>query len=172
MHKYGNFFSAIGQDNRDIRNLIVLDIDVNCDTDVNKAEVNRILIGVCKMWCITDFIIKNHETHHIQMQWLVKDVVYKVMDQNIVLKILSRNQQKDAIKEDINKKRKEIISLEPILWNLQNGVDLSKIFYALTCIRKRINLDKNIDSGKQKTMSLQDLVYNLELMMPYYRMVK
>ena len=43
-HKFGKF-SAIGTGlTRDIRNLIVLDIDVNCDTESNKAEVNRILM--------------------------------------------------------------------------------------------------------------------------------
>ena len=45
---FGNF-SAIGTGiTRNIRNLIVLDIDVDCETNVNKAEINRILLEFAK----------------------------------------------------------------------------------------------------------------------------
>ena len=61
-HRFGKF-SAIGTGiTRDIRNLIVLDIDVDCDTDSNKAEDNRILLEFAKCGALPDFIIKNHET--------------------------------------------------------------------------------------------------------------
>jgi hypothetical protein len=91
-HKFGQF-SAIGTGiTRDIRNLIVLDIDVDCETSSNKAEVNRILLEFAKCNALPDFIIKNHNTHHIQMQWLVKDVQYKEIDQNIIKNyVLNKN---------------------------------------------------------------------------------
>ena len=42
---------------RDIANLIVLDIDVNCDTTI-KQKVNRILLEFAKCGALPDFIIK------------------------------------------------------------------------------------------------------------------
>ena len=137
-HKFGRF-SAIGTGiTRNIRNLIVLDIDVNCDTDSNKAEINRILLEFAKCSALPDFIIKNHETHHIQMQWLVKDVVYKEMNQ-VVIKNTIKN-----LKED-NNKRKEINLFGTNFMELTDwGVDYRKFSTALTCISKKHKFgDKN-----------------------------
>ena len=66
------------------------DIDVDCETDSNKAEVNRILLEFAKCSALPDFIIKNHETHHIQMQWLVKNVMYKIMDQDVIKNLIKK----------------------------------------------------------------------------------
>ena len=164
-HKFGKF-SAIGTGiTRDIRNLIVLDIDVNCDTDSNKAEVNRILLEFAKCGALPDFIIKNHETHHIQMQWLVKDVVYKEMDQNVVKNLIK------SLKED-NNKRKEINLFGTNFTELTKwGIDYRKFSTALTCISKKHKFgDKNYKYWKAKNYESARLgLYNLELMMPYYR---
>ena len=164
-HNYGNF-SAIGTGiTRDIRNLIVLDIDVNCDTDVNKAEVNRILLEFAKCGALPDFIIKNHETHHIQMQWLVKDVIYKIMNQTVVKNIIK------TLNEDTNKK-KEINIFGHNFMELTNwGVDYRKFSTALTCISKKHKFgDKNYRFWKAKNYEAARLgLYNLELLMPYYR---
>ena len=164
-YRFGNF-SAIGTGiTRDIRNLIVLDIDVNCDTDSNKAEVNRILLEFAKCSSLPDFIIKNHETHHIQMQWLVKDVVYKTIDQNIVKSHI------DTLKAD-NNKRKELNFFGTNFMELtQWGVDYRKYSTALTCISKKNKFgDKNYRYWKAKNYESARLgLYNLELMMPYYR---
>lgn len=163
-HKFGKF-SAIGTGiTRDIRNLIVLDIDVNCDTESNKAEVNRILLEFAKCGALPDFIIKNHETHHMQMQWLVKDVQYKIIDQNIIkhhIKIL---------KED-NNKRKEINLFGTNFTELTKwGIDYRKFSSALTNISKKHKFgDKNYKFWKAKNFESARLgLYNLELMMPYY----
>jgi hypothetical protein len=164
-YKFGNF-SAIGTGiTRDIRNLIVLDIDVNCDTDSNKAEINRILLEFAKCNSLPDFIIKNHESHHIQMQWLVKDVIYKTIDQEIIKNHI------DALKTD-NNKRKElnffgINFMELTEW----GVDYRKFSTALTCISKKHKFgDKNYKYWKAKNYESARLgLYNLELLMPYYR---
>lgn len=164
-HKFG-YFSAIGTGiTRDIRNLVVLDIDVDCETEVNKAEVNRILLEFAKCNALPDFIIKNHETHHIQMQWLVKDVVYKVIDQNIIKSHI------DTLKAD-NNKRKELNYFGTNFMELtQWGVDYRKYSTALTCISKKYKFgDKNYKYWKAKNHESARLgLYNLELLMPYYR---
>ena len=164
-YAYGNF-SAIGTGiTRDIRNLVVLDIDVNCDTEVNKAEVNRILLEFAKCGALPDFIIKNHETHHIQMQWLVKDVVYKVIDPNIVKTHIK------TLKEDINKKKEINIFGNNFMDLTKWGVDYRKFSTALTCISKKNKFgDKNYRFWKAKNYESARLgLYNLELLMPYYR---
>ena len=164
-HKFGHF-SAIGTGiTRNIRNLVVLDIDVDCETEVNKAEVNRILLEFAKCNALPDFIIKNHETHHIQMQWLVKDVVYKVIDQNIIKSHI------DTLKAD-NNKRKELNYFGTNFMELtQWGVDYRKYSTALTCISKKYKFgDKNYKYWKAKNHESARLgLYNLELLMPYYR---
>ena len=159
-------FSAIGTGlTRDIRNLIVLDIDVNCDTDSNKAEINRILLEFAKCGALPDFIIKNHETHHMQMQWLVKDVVYKVMDQNIVKTHIQ------ALKEESNKKREINLFGTNFMELTKWGIDYRKFSTALTSISKKYKFgDKNYKFWKAKNYESARLgLYNLELMMPYYR---
>ena len=164
-HKFGNF-SAIGTGlTRDIRNLIVLDIDVNCDTDSNKAEVNRILLEFAKCNALPDFIIKNHASHHIQMQWLVKDVQYKKMNNNVIKKLIK------TLNEDENK-RKEINIFGTNFTELtQWGIDYRKFSNALTFISKKYKFgDKNYKYWKAKNYESARLcLYDLELMMPYYR---
>ena len=164
-YKFGKF-SAIGTGlTRDIRNLIVLDIDVNCDTDSNKAEVNRILLEFAKCNSLPDFIIKNHETHHIQMQWLVKDITYKTIDQTVIKNLI------DTLKAD-NNKRKELNLFGTNFMDLtQWGIDYRKFSTALTCISKKNKFgDKNYRYWKAKNYESARLgLYNLELMMPYYR---
>lgn len=164
-HKFGEF-SAIGTGlTRNIRNLIVLDIDVNCDTEINKAEVNRILLEFAKSNALPDFIIKNHESHHIQMQWLVKDVEYKTIDQTIVKNHI------DTLKAD-NNKRKELNYFGINFMELtQWGIDYRKFSTALTCISKKHKFgDKNYRYWKAKNFESARLgLYNLELLMPYYR---
>ena len=164
-HKFGEF-SAIGTGlTRNIRNLIVLDIDVNCDTEINKAEVNRILLEFAKCNALPDFIIKNHESHHIQMQWLVKDVEYKTIDQTIVKNHI------ETLKVD-NNKRKELNYFGINFMELtQWGIDYRKFSTALTCISKKHKFgDKNYRYWKAKNFESARLgLYNLELLMPYYR---
>lgn len=164
-NKFGKF-SAIGTGiTRDVRNLIVLDIDVDCDTESNKAEVNRILLEFAKYNALPDFIIKNHETHHIQIQWLVKDVVYKVMDQNVIKNLIK------TLKDD-NNKRKELNLFGTNFMELtQWGIDYRKYSSALTCISKKHKFgDKNYRYWKAKNYESARLgLYNLELMMPYYK---
>lgn len=164
-HEYGHF-SAIGTGlTRDIRNLIVLDIDVNCDTDSNKCEINRILLEFAKCNALPDFIIKNNETHHSQMQWLVKDVVYKTIDQTVIKNHIN------TLKEDTNK-RKELNFFGINFMELtQWGVDYRKFSTALTCISKKHKFgDKNYKYWKAKNFESARLgLYNLELIMPYYK---
>ena len=163
-HTFGKF-SAIGTGiTRDIRNLIVLDIDVDCDTNSNKAEVNRILLEFAKCGALPDFIIKNHETHHMQMQWLVKDVQYKEMNQNVIKHLIK------TLKED-NNKRKEVNFFGTNFTELTKwGIDYRKFSTALTNISKKHKFgDKNYKFWKAKNYESARLgLYNLELQMPYY----
>lgn len=164
-NRFGNFSSIGTGITRDIRNLIVLDIDVDCDIDSNKAEVNRVLIEFAKCGALPDFIIKNHETHHIQMQWLVKDVVYKVMDQNVIKNLIK------TLNDDENK-RKEINFFGTNFMELTKwGIDYRKYSTALTYISKKYKFgDKNYRYWKAKNFESARLgLYNLELLMPYYR---
>jgi hypothetical protein len=164
-HRFGKFSSIGTGITRNIRNLIVLDIDVDCETDSNKAEVNRILLEFAKCSALPDFIIKNHESHHIQMQWLVKDVEYKIMDQNIIKNLIK------TLKEDTNK-RKELKLFGTNFTELTEwGIDYRKFSKALTCISKKHKFgDKNYTFWKAKNFESARLgLYNLELMMPYYR---
>ena len=164
-YKYGKF-SAIGTGiTRDIRNLIVLDIDVDCETDSNKAEVNRILLEFAKCSALPDFIIKNHETHHIQMQWLVKNVMYKIMDQDVIKNLIK------TLKDD-NNKQKELNLFGTNFMELTKwGIDYRKYSTALTYISKKHKFgDKNYRYWKAKNYESARLgLYNLELLMPYYR---
>lgn len=164
-YKFGKF-SAIGTGiTRDIRNLVVLDIDVDCETPTNKAEVNRILLEFAKCGALPDFIIKNHETHHIQMQWLVKDVIYKELDQDVIKKLIK------TLNEDTNK-RKELNIFGTNFTELTKwGVDYRKFSRALTYISKKHKFgDKNYTFWKAKNFESARLgLYNLELMMPYYK---
>lgn len=164
-HKFGNF-SSIGTGlTRNIRNLVVLDIDVDCDTDSNKAEVNRILIEFAKCGALPDFIIKNHETHHIQIQWLVKDVIYKTIDQNIIKKLIN------TLNVDKNERKELNLFGTNFMELTQWGIDYRKFSTALTCISKKHKFgDKNYKYWKAKNFESARIgLYNLELMMPYYR---
>lgn len=164
-HKFGAF-SAIGSGiTRDIRNLVVLDIDVDCETETNKAEVNRILLEFAKCNALPDFIITNHETHHIQLQWLVRDVEYKKIDQNAIKNTI------ESLNNDKNK-RKEINIFGTNFSELtQSGLDYRKFSRALTNISKKHKFgDKNYTFWKAKNYESARLgLYNLELKMPYYR---
>ena len=164
-HRFGKF-SAIGTGiTRNIRNLIVLDIDVNCDINSNKIEVDRILLEFAKCGAIPDFIIKNHETHHIQIQWLVKDVIYKTINQNIIKNSIQ------SLKTDIIKRKELNIYGTNFMELTEWGVDYRKFSTALTCISKKHKFgDKNYKFWKAKNFESARLgLYNLELLMPYYR---
>ena len=164
-NKFGKF-SAIGTGiTRDIRNLVVLDIDVNCDTESNKSEVNRILLEFAKCNALPDFIIKNHETHHIQIQWLVKDVVYKTIDPNVIKNLIQ------TLKDDINKRKELNLFGTNFMELTQWGIDYRKYSTALTYISKKYKFgDKNYKYWKAKNYESARLgLYNLELLMPYYR---
>ena len=77
---YGKY-SAVGTGyTRDIRNIIVFDIDVDCTTKENHSHLMDILLKFAKVNALPDFQIFNKQSKHIQLQWLVKDVQYKEID--------------------------------------------------------------------------------------------
>ena len=164
-NKFGKFSSIGTGITRDVRNLVVLDIDVDCDTEVNKAEVYRILLEFGKCGALPDFIIKNHETHHIQMQWLVQNVPYKIMDQNVIKNLIK------TLKEDNNKKKEINLFGTNFMELTKCGIDYRKYSTALTSISKKHKFgDKNYRYWKAKNYEAARLgLYNLELMIPYYK---
>jgi hypothetical protein len=164
-NKFGKFSSIGTGITRDVRNLVVLDIDVDCDTEINKAEVNRILLEFGKCGALPDFIIKNHETHHIQMQWLVQNVPYKIMDQNVIKNLIK------TLKEDNNKKKEINLFGTNFMELTKCGIDYRKYSTALTSISKKHKFgDKNYRYWKAKNYEAARLgLYNLELMIPYYK---
>jgi hypothetical protein len=98
------------------------------------------------------------------MQWLVKDVQYKEMNQSVIKHLIK------TLKED-NNKRKEINYFGTNFTELTKwGIDYRKFSSALTNISKKHKFgDKNYKFWKAKNYESARLgLYNLELQMPYY----
>ena len=74
-------YSAVGTGyTRNLRNIIVLDIDVDCTTVANHTLLMELLTKFGKCNALPDFQIFNKESKHIQLQWLIKDIRYKEID--------------------------------------------------------------------------------------------
>ena len=90
---YFNNYSSIGIGlTRNIRNLIVMDIDVDCTQPENEQELNDLLSMFGKKGMLPDFYIFNKLSKHVQLQWLVKDINYKSVRKNVV----------DSLRKELN----------------------------------------------------------------------
>lgn len=162
---YGDY-SAIGTGiTRNIRNLVVMDIDVDCTKTENKIETEKLLFKFSQCNSLPDFLIFNHETNHIQLQWLVQDFKYKEIDYDII-----ENIRTDLINDDI--KNKEIKLLGTSFTKLsRNGEEYRKFTLSLTdIVNKKKFGDKNYTFWKAKNFFTAYLgKYNLELKMPYIK---
>ena len=162
-YEYRNY-SAVGTGyTRNLRNLVVMDIDVDCTRTDNILEINNLLKLFAEHNSLPNFYIFNHRSKHIQLQWLIKDLPYKDIDNETVSTVISeintlpKNCEIDYRKTDFTK-----IS--------ELGVEYRRYTHALCdIVKKRKFGDKNFTFWKAKNpMSALIGVYDLELLMPYY----
>lgn len=159
--KFGDFSSIGSGLTRDVRNLIVLDIDVNCEKDENKKELERI-ISLCSRYDFTpNFYIFNHKSKHVQLQWLVKSFQYKQVywdNVNEKIKYLETSKDnKELYLNDFN-----FMDLSP------EGLKYRQFTRCLTNISDKYKFgDKNYTFWKSKNFYAAYLgKYDLELKMP------
>lgn len=163
-YTYRNY-TAIGTGyTRDIRNLIVLDIDVDCTKTENRQEINRILNIFAEHDSLPDFYIFNKNSSHIQLQWLIRNLQYKEIDQEVVENII-----KDLFIDEVKNKVVDFRNTDFTKLS-DEGYKYRQYTYALCDISpKRKFGDKNYTFWKAKNpMSALIGEDNLELYMPYY----
>ena len=159
-------YSAIGTGyTRNLRNLVVMDIDVDCTRQDNKDDLKDLLYKFGTRNNLPDFIIFNRESKHVQLQWLIKSLEYKTIDNELyenTLKELYIVKNKNC--EMVNKKT-DFTKLT------ENGIIYRRFTMALCDIKnKRKFGDKNYTFWKAKNpMCALKKKYNLELKMPVMR---
>ena len=159
-------YSSIGTGlTRDIRNLLVMDIDVNCEKSENKKELERLIIAFSSVNFTPDFLIFNHESKHVQLQWLIQDCKYKEVNKNFV------NKKIDELEQSENKHREINIFDFNFTDISQDGTDYRMFTKALTYLSDKYKFgDKNYTFWKAKNFYSALLgKFNLELMMPYVK---
>lgn len=157
-------YTAIGTGyTRDIRNLIVLDIDVDCTKPDNKAEIDELLVKFAKRNCLPDFYIFNKNTNHVQLQWLIKDLQYKVIDNETVDTVVKELYNDKVKNKEINFRNTDFTAVSGL------GYEYRLFTYALCDLSsKRKFGDKNYTFWKAKNpMSALIGEENLELLIPY-----
>lgn len=162
---YFKEYSAIGTGHtRNLRNLVVLDIDLDCTRQDIKQDVDDLLIKFAECESMPDFYVFNKETNHIQLQWLIQDFQYKDINSTLKEKYLKE------LDNDINKNREIKFYGTDFTEINERGLWYRKYTLALTDIVKRRKFgDKNYTFWKAKNpMSALMGYYNLELKMPYY----
>lgn len=172
-HKIDNFldlcyyykdYSAIGTGyTRNIRNLVVMDIDVDCTKPDNQQEINNLLIKFANCDSLPNFYIYNYESKHVQLQWLIQNFPYKEVSQESIDKVVN------DLTNDTHK-NKEIKLFGTDFTEIKElGIDYRRFTLALCdIVKKRKFGDKNYTFWKAKNpMSALERYYNLELKMPY-----
>lgn len=162
---YFGEYSAIGTGiTRDIRNLIVMDIDVDCTKESNQTALNELLIKFGKYNSLPDFYIFNNESKHVQLQWLIKNLKYKDIDNNVKSEII------ENLLKDKNKSKEINLSGTEFLKLTNNGIAYRLYTLALTDIVPKHKFgDKNYTFWKAKNFySAYKKLYNLELKVPLY----
>lgn len=162
-YEYRNY-SAIGTGyTRNIRNLMVMDIDVDCTRADNIIEINNLLKLFAEHNSLPNFYIFNHKSKHIQLQWLIKDLPYKDIDNETVSTIISEinNLPKNC---EIDYRKTDFTKISEL------GIEYRRYTHALCdIVQKRKFGDKNFTFWKAKNpMSALINAYDLELLMPYY----
>lgn len=162
---YFGEYSAIGTGiTRDIRNLIVMDIDVDCTKESNKNALNDLLLKFARCNTLPDFYIFNNESKHVQLQWLIKNLKYKIIDDNI------KNEVIENLLKDVNKSKE--VNLKGTDFTKLNNDGLSYRFFTLALtdiVPKHKFGDKNYTFWKAKNFYSAYLgLYGLELRVPLY----
>lgn len=162
---YFGEYSAIGSGyTRDIRNIVVMDIDVDCTKEQNKSALDNLLLMFAECCSLPDFYIFNHNSNHVQLQWLIQDLIYKNIDNNI------KNEYIDRLDNDQNKS-KEIKIFGTDFTKLTNGgLEYRLYTRELTDIIPKHKFgDKSYTFWKAKNFYTAYLgLYGLELKVPLY----
>ena len=157
-------YTAIGTGyTRNLRNLVVLDIDVDCTKPDNKEELDYILHLFAECDSLPDFIVFNHQSNHVQLQWLIQNLQYKNINNDVVDSIINE------LKNDPNKNREVDYRKVDFTEISKLGIQYRKITLALCSISNKKKFgDKNYTFWKAKNpMSALEGIYDLELKMPY-----
>lgn len=157
-------YTAIGTGyTRDIRNLVVLDIDVDCTRQDNKEEIHNILMMFARHNCLPDFYIFNKNSCHVQMQWLIKDLQYKEIDKDAVETVVKELYNDTVKNKEIDFRKTDFTKISGL------GYEYRLFTYALCDISNKKKFgDKNYTFWKAKNpMSALIGEDNLELYMPY-----
>lgn len=162
---YYRDYSAIGTGyTRDIRNLVVMDIDVDCTKQENKEDIENLLLLFATYDSLPDFYIFNHQSNHIQLQWVIKDLQYKDIDEEVVSKIITDLNNDKEKNGEIDFRKTDFTEISKL------GVQYRRTTRALCDIVKNRRKfgDKNYTFWKAKNpMSALIGAYDLELRMPY-----
>ena len=156
-------YSSVGTGlTRDIRNLIVMDIDVNCEFPSNKKELERILGLFASCDFLPNFYIFNHESKHVQLQWLVKDCEYKSIIWKSVNDKIEHLEKTKHVPKELSVYDFNFIELNP------SGIKYRKFTKALTQLSTKNKFgDTNYTFWKAKNFYTALLgEYGLELKMP------
>lgn len=165
---YFSEYSAIGIGyTRDVRNLIVLDIDVDCRLSENNNELNRILKLFALNNILPDFEIHNNENGHIQLQWLIQPHQYKKRNEERIKELILKFSSEKNKNKEINVSGG---SLDYTIDAERSG-EYRLLTRCLTDISNKPNFgDKNFTFWKAKNFCTALFhMQNLELKMPQYR---
>lgn len=158
-------YTAIGTGyTRDIRNLIVLDIDVDCSKQDNAEELNNLLILFAEHKSLPDFYIFNRKSKHIQLQWVIKDLQYKDINGETVNNVINELLKETNTNREVDHRKIDFTEIS------KDGIKYRRYTRALCdIVKKRKFGDKNYTFWKAKNpMSALIQVDELELRMPYY----
>lgn len=163
-YEYSNY-TAIGTGyNRITRNLMVMDIDVDCTRPDNEEELNNILLLFAKYDALPDFYIFNHQSNHVQLQWLIQNLQYKNINMEVVNSIINELKNDPEKNKELDYRKVDFTEISKL------GVQYRRITLALCNISKKKKFgDTNYTFWKAKNpMSALMGIYDLELKMPYY----
>lgn len=158
-------YTAIGTGyTRDIRNLVVMDIDVDCTKQDNKEELNNLLLLFAKYNSLPDFYIFNHQSKHVQLQWVIQNLKYKDVNSEVINNIINELNNDPNKNREVDYRKTDFTEISKL------GVQYRRITMALCDISKKRKFgDKNYTFWKAKNpMSALAGIYGLELNMPYY----
>lgn len=165
---YFREYSAIGIGyTRDVRNLIVLDIDVDCREKENNDELNRILNLFALNNMLPDFEIHNNGNGHIQLQWLIQPYQYKRRSEEQINELISKlNSEQNKNKEVTN-----VMMNFTFVKDTEDSTEYRLLTKSLTDISDKPKFgDKNFTFWKAKNFCTALFrMQNLELKMPQYR---
>ena len=160
---YRNYTSIGTGITRDKRNLVILDIDLDCYREDYAKCLNDLLMKLAVRNALPDFKVVNHSNGHVQLQWLIQDFTYKTLNKDVVNAVID-DLKKDRHNGEMGHKVYDF--LEKSKWN-----GYYKLFTtALTDIVNKNKFgDKHYTYWKAKNpMSALMGVNNLELQMPYF----